>query len=168
MGLPFLWPMDIDPSGPYDQAHRALFLSSSIINLESSIYIYMWVCVCVAFCHIICPHVSRSATMSCIYISWCCIQHIRNWENLTFKCPWASLTVFPSFFFFQLWPSFRKFLSILRSNNTIVPPVTLRRQNRQHNNLSSNWCCIGLDKRNSVKHMQIYQTKAKWCFFAFN
>ena len=26
MGLPFLWPMDIDPSGPSDQARRALFL----------------------------------------------------------------------------------------------------------------------------------------------
>ena len=30
MGLPFLWPMDIDPSWPYDQACRALFLSSSV------------------------------------------------------------------------------------------------------------------------------------------
>ena len=29
MGLPFLWPMDIDPLGPSDQARRALFLSSS-------------------------------------------------------------------------------------------------------------------------------------------
>ena len=26
MGLPFLWPMDIDLSGPSDQARRALFL----------------------------------------------------------------------------------------------------------------------------------------------
>lgn len=43
-------------------------------------------------------------------------------RSLTFKCSWASLTVFPSFFFFQLCPSFRKFLSILRSNNTIMPP----------------------------------------------
>ena len=30
MGLPFLRPMDIDPLGPSDRAHRALFLSSSI------------------------------------------------------------------------------------------------------------------------------------------
>ena len=30
MGLPFLWPMDIDPLGPSDQARRALFLSSSV------------------------------------------------------------------------------------------------------------------------------------------
>ena len=30
MGLPFLWPMDIDPSNPSDQARRALFLSSLV------------------------------------------------------------------------------------------------------------------------------------------
>ena len=30
MGLSFLWPMDIDPSSPSVQAHRALFLSSSV------------------------------------------------------------------------------------------------------------------------------------------
>ena len=30
MGLSFFWPMDIDPSGPSVQAHRALFLSSSV------------------------------------------------------------------------------------------------------------------------------------------
>jgi hypothetical protein len=52
---------------------------------------------------------------------------LQKMRDLTFKCSWASLTVFPSFFFFQLWPSFRKFLSILRSNNTIVPPVTLQK-----------------------------------------
>lgn len=53
--------------------------------------------------------------------------------TLTFKCSWASLTVFPSFFFFQLWPSFLKFLSILRSNNTIVPPVTFRKITKMYN-----------------------------------
>ena len=30
MGLPFLRPMDIDPSGPSDQARQALFLCSSV------------------------------------------------------------------------------------------------------------------------------------------
>ena len=30
MGLPFLWPIDIDLSDPSDQARRALFLSSSV------------------------------------------------------------------------------------------------------------------------------------------
>ena len=95
----------------------------SLMSKCECVYIYIY------------TYIARSTTMSCIYISWCCIKHIRNWENLTFKCSWASLTVFPSFFFFQLWPSFRKFLSILRSNKTIVPPVTLHNQNRQFNNL---------------------------------
>lgn len=41
----------------------------------------------------------------------------------TFNFSWASWTVLPSFFFFQLWPSLRKFLTTLRSYSTMVPPT---------------------------------------------
>ena len=34
MDLPFLQPMDIDPSGPSGQARRVSFLSSSEINIQ--------------------------------------------------------------------------------------------------------------------------------------
>ena len=58
-----------------------------------------------------------------LFNSWFLTKSKPKRGKLTFKCSCASLTVFPSFFFFQLWPSFRKFLSIFRSNNTIVPPI---------------------------------------------
>jgi len=40
----------------------------------------------------------------------------------TFSLSCASLTVFPSFFFLQLWPSFLKYLSTFRSNKKSEPP----------------------------------------------
>lgn len=42
--------------------------------------------------------------------------------QITFNFSWASWTVLPSFFFFQLWPSLRKFRTTLRSYRTTVPP----------------------------------------------
>jgi hypothetical protein len=40
----------------------------------------------------------------------------------TLSLSWASFTVFPSFFFLQLWPSFLKYLSTFRSKRKSEPP----------------------------------------------
>jgi hypothetical protein len=45
-----------------------------------------------------------------------------NMTLLTFNLSWASLTVFPSFFFLQLWPSFLKYLNTFRSDKKSEPP----------------------------------------------
>lgn len=41
---------------------------------------------------------------------------------LTLSLSWASFTVFPSFFFLQLWPSFLKYRSTFRSKRKSDPP----------------------------------------------
>lgn len=49
-------------------------------------------------------------------------------EQHTFSFSWASLTVFPSFFFLHLWPSLRKYLSALRSKRNKDPAVSEEHQ----------------------------------------